>query len=107
MVTKPMTYGVTSDPAANYIQTWSKDVDDRTEVREGGACISDCTGSDGDGRVNTSGRSVRSVRIRVTSSDLVNLESRIKIIRLKGGVTYCDMNTSICELEIRSKGGYS
>ena len=76
-----MTYGIISDPSANYILTWSKDVDDRTEVGEGGTSVSDCTGSDGDGGGNTSGRGVRSVSIRVTSSDLVNLGSRIKIFR--------------------------
>ena len=82
MVTKPMMYGVISDPSTNHILTWSKDVDDRTEVGEGGACVCDCTGSDGDSGGSTSGKGVRSVGIRVTSSDLVNLGSRIEALEI-------------------------
>jgi len=74
MVIKPMMYGVISDPSTNHILTRSKDVDDRTKVGEGGACVCDCSGSDGDGGGSTSGRRVRSIGIRPTSSNLVNFE---------------------------------
>ena len=53
MVKKPMTYVITSYPRADDILARSKDVDNRTEVREGSACVSDCTGSDGVGGGNT------------------------------------------------------
>ena len=72
MVTKCMTYGITSYPRADYILAWSKNVHDRTEVREGSACVSDCTGSDGVSRGSTSWGGVCGVGIIVTSSNLKN-----------------------------------
>jgi len=76
---KVMTYGVTSDPRTDYILAGSKDVENRAKVRERGACVGDCTRSDGDGRGSTSGRGVCSVGIGVTGGNLDNLGSQIKI----------------------------
>jgi len=80
MVAKVMTYGVTSDPRTDYILARSKDVNDRTEVREGGARIGNCTCSDSVGRGSTSGRGACSVGIAVTRGNLGNLGSKIKIM---------------------------
>jgi len=74
MMTKPITYGITSYPRADYILAWSKDVDDRTEVREGSACVCDCTGSDGVSGGSTRRGGVCGVGIIVTSSNLKNLK---------------------------------
>jgi hypothetical protein len=79
MATKCMAYGVTSNPSADYILAWSKDVDDSTKVREGGACVSDCTRSDGVGRGSSRGRGVCGISITVTGSNLENFGSRINI----------------------------
>jgi len=77
---KVMTYGVTSDPRTDYILSWSKDVDYGTEVREGGACVGDCTRSDGVGRGSTGGRAVCSVGITVTGCNLEIFGSQIKVM---------------------------
>ena len=74
MVTKPMAYGITSYPRADDILAWSKDVDDRTEVREGSECVSNCTGSNGVGGGNTRWGAICGIGIIVTSSNLENLK---------------------------------
>ena len=74
MVTKPITYGITSYPRADDILAWSKGVDDRTEIGEGSACISNCTGSDGVGGGNMCWGVVCGVGIIVTSSNLEKLK---------------------------------
>jgi len=73
MVTKPMTYGIASYPRADYILAWSKDVDVRTEVREGSLCISNCTGPDSVGGGSTRRGSVCGVGITITTGNLENL----------------------------------
>jgi hypothetical protein len=74
MVTKPMTYGITSYTRADDILAWSKDIDDRTEFREGSACVSNCTSFNGVGGGNKRWGVVCGVGIIVPSSNLENLK---------------------------------